>query len=70
MNATSGPVASMFSPEGAAHLLNGRIRGHLVSCAACRTGQDCDEGSRMQRALRAVKSVLKDGDPLDGRTQP
>lgn len=57
-----GPAAWMFSPEGAAHLLDGLIRTHTLSCPACRT-EECGEGARMRRALRAVRTVLKGPEP-------
>ncbi|WP_055563269.1 hypothetical protein [Streptomyces atriruber] len=56
------PIASPFSPEGSAQALNGSLRAHLISCPACRTGE-CEEGDRMRRALRAVRTVLKEPEP-------
>ncbi|MFI7315964.1 hypothetical protein [Streptomyces venezuelae] len=57
------PALWMFSPEGSAHLLNGLLRTHMLGCVACRT-ETCEEGARMRRALRAVRTVLKGPEPF------
>ncbi|WP_055567566.1 hypothetical protein [Streptomyces atriruber] len=56
------PLIELFNLEAAAHLLAVRLRGHTPTCPACRT-EECDEGARMRRALRAVQSVLKGSEP-------
>lgn len=61
-SADSGPAVWLFSPEGAAHLLDGLLRVHMLGCVGCRT-ETCEEGARMRRALRAVRTVLKGPEP-------
>lgn len=56
------PTAEAFSPEATSRQLASRLRGHTPSCSACRT-EECEEGARMRRALRAVQSVLKGPEP-------
>lgn len=55
---TGDPMASMFTPDAAAHFLTTRLRAHTPGCPDCRA-EECDEGARMRRALRAVQSLLK-----------
>lgn len=56
------PVLWAFSPEAASQTVHAMLRAHQVGCLACRT-EECEDGARMRRALRAVHTVLQGPEP-------
>ncbi len=58
----SVPTVWVFSPEAASQIVDGMLRKHQLGCFACRT-EECEDGERMRRALRAVHTVLQGPEP-------
>lgn len=57
-----------FTGEACSAQLTNRLRGHLLTCPDCRN-EECEDGARMRRALRAVQTLLRPPEPGTPQTR-